>query len=679
MPRRRHMTERELKAIVEQQLARSDWFENTELEQNRRAALDSYFGRDRPAHVTGRSNAVSMDVADAVEALTAEIMPSFDFDEIAMFDANGALDVEQAALESQICNRYLKINHGRVEIQGAIRNALLLRNGIIKVHVEKQQQVDEERYESLSDLELQAVQAPTATDQAVKVTSLKRNADDAELTDVNLTRTTEFKRLRIESIDPANFIVPREFTSTFLEDAELVGERKFLTRSQLVAMGFDRAKVDAIGSTQSDWKTSSLARNRDRTTPHWDRTDKTQNRIETFEVFIKVDWDNDGIAELRKVLYAGGLSAGVFLSNEPWPFQAYAAGTPFLLPNRFWGLSVYDKIIEVESLKSGALRQYVDNLENANFNELVVVDGDMNMPDAQARRPGGIIRADQANAVAPIPVMDTGTSSRAFLAYLDGMRSERVGASLDLQSAEFQIAGESAAGVERQISTKEQLAQLLCRTIGETLISEVFRLIHATLVEFMPDVAEFPVAPNRFVTATPSEWPARGEVTVIAGMSNAERTERRVTMDTMLLQMEKLHGAGFNDVLVNFETYHAALLDWTKAGGISSPRRYWLDPRQPEQMQAIEAKAKQAEQQQAQQRALEERIFATQVLVGDRDNATEIAKQTRQLRFDYWKETLKSEVEEFRVQAQGSEEVMPEQADVNADQEEGRERAGETT
>ena len=190
MPKR--MTEKELRAFIENSLSRSDWHENTELEQNRKNALDSYFGRIRPANTPGRSNAVSMDVADSVEALTAEIMPSFQFDEIAMFDASGKNDVEQASLESQICNRYLKINHGRVEIQGAVRNALLMRNGIIKTHVQTRRQVDHERYEQLSDLELQAVQSPTAQNQAVKITRLQRNRDDAELTDFALLeRTTE--------------------------------------------------------------------------------------------------------------------------------------------------------------------------------------------------------------------------------------------------------------------------------------------------------------------------------------------------------------------------------------------------------------------------------------------------------------------------------------------------------
>ena len=675
MPRSRRMSDRELRGFIANQLSQSDWFSNSEREKNHAAALDAYFGRDRPPAVTGRSNAMSMDVADSLEAITAQLMPAFAFDEIAMFEPENTNDVEQARLESNICNRYLKANNGKITIQGAVRNALLLRNGILKCFVDTRQNVDHERYTALSDLELQIIQQPTAENQAVRITRLVRNADDAELTDVNITRTSEWKRLTIENIDPANFISPREYTSIFLEDADIVGERKFMSRSKLRSMGFSREVVENLKATNSDHRTSSLARNRARSTPRIDSADRALDLIEVFELYVRVDVDRDGVAELRKILYAGSHSAGEILSSEIWPFQPYAAGTPFLLPNRFWGLSIYDKIIEIQNIKTGAVRQQIDNLQNSNWNELVVVDGEMNMPDAQARRPGGILRADVPNAITAVPIQDTGTSSRAFLSYMDQMRSERVGASLDMQSAQFQIAAESAHGAERVLSTKEQLAQLLCSTIGETMISELFRIMHRTLQEFMPTTAEFNVGPGRFVSATPGDWPARAEVTVVVGMSNAERREKRQTMDALILQQEKLHQAGFDGVLMNLETYHSALLDWSRAGGISSPRRYWLDPRQPEQQEALEQKAQQAEQQAEKQSALEERIFSTQVLIGDRDNASKLLEHMTQLRFSYWKEALESVTEEFRIQAQGSEDIRPDPAELEAAQAEGRRRA----
>ena len=675
MPRSRRMTDRELRGIVSNALSHSDWFSNSERESNFRAALDAYFGRDRPPAVTGRSNAMSMDVADSLEAIVAQIMPAFGFDEIALFEPENTNDVEQARLESNICNRYLKANNGKITIQAAIRNALLLRNGILKCFVDKRQQVDHERYTALSDLELQIIQQPTAENQAVRITRLVRNADDGDLTDINITRTSEWKRLTIENIDPANFISPIEYTDIFLEDADIVGERKFMSRSKLRAMGFSKEIVDNLAATNSDHKTSALARNRDRQTPRLDGADRALDRIEVFELYMRIDVDRDGIAELRKIMFAGSASAGEILSNEIWPFQPYAAGTPFLLPNRFWGLSIYDKIIEIQNIKTGAVRQQIDNLQSSNWNELVVVDGEMNMADAQARRPGGILRADIANAVTAVPIQDTGASSRAFLEYMDQMRSERVGASLDMQSAQFQIAAESAHGAERVLSTKEQLAQLLCGTIGETMISELFRILHRTLQEFMPETADFAIAPGRFVSATPGDWPARAEVTVVVGLSNAERREKRQTMDAVILQQEKLHQAGMDGVLMDLETYHSALLDWSRAGGISSPRRYWLDPRQPEQQEALQQKSEQAAQQAEKQAALEERIFSTQVLIGDRDNATKLLEHMTQLRFGYWKESLESVTEEFRIQAQGSESIRPSQAELEAAQDEGRRRA----
>jgi hypothetical protein len=666
------MTEREVVTLIGRALSRS--MSNTELQKNHKDAFDSYFGRNRPSAVPGRSNHRSMDVADSVEAITAQIMPGFDYDEIATFDADGAHDVEQSRLESTICNRYLKINKGRIELQAAIRNALLLRNGITKTYVDKRVTVDEERYTGLDELELVDAQAKTHPNQSVKITKLEPNADDPELTDLNLTRRTEFRKLTIEAIDPANFVVYAEHTSIFLDSTALVGERRITTRSNLIARGFSKAKVNALPTMSTDVQTQS--RNRDAALTSQDTPgDRSLDNLQEWELYIRADVDGDGIAELRKIVYIGQQSAGTILSNEMWPFQPYAAGTPFLLPNRFWGLSVYDKAIEIELLKTDGLRQYVDNLKNANFNEVTVLDGDVSMADVQNRRPGGHIRAERPDAVTPIPTVDTGSSSLAFLEYADAMRSERVGASLDLQNAAFQVAGESAHGVERVMAPKEQLAQLMARTLGETLIAETFRNIHRTLREFMPNTAEFPVARDRFVTATPGEWPGREEVTVVAGLSNAERLEKRQTMDALLVQQEKLFEAGQGDVLMSLETYHSALLDWSRAGGISSPRRYWLDPREPEQVEARERKEKQAADAAEEQRQMTERLFTTQVLIADRDNAADVVKHMSQLRFDYWKEVLGSEVEVFRVKAQGAEEAKPSQGDVEALQSEGGDRA----
>ena len=67
-------------------------------------------------------------------------------------------------------------------------------------------------------------------------------------------------------------------------------------------------------------------------------------------------------------------------------------------------------------------------------------------------------------------VADLGPSSIALLNYMDSVRSERGGASLDLQAAQLQVAGETAHGIERQFTSKEALARLITRTLAETML-----------------------------------------------------------------------------------------------------------------------------------------------------------------------------------------------------------------
>ena len=105
-----------------------------------------------------------------------------------------------------------------------------------------------------------------------------------------------------------------------------------------------------------------------------------------------------------------------------------------------------------------------------------------------------------------------------------------------------------------------------------------------------------------------------------------------------------------------------------------TPRRYWVDPQTQSAQQALQQKAQEAQQAKAEARAQEERLFSTQVLMADRDNRTSLVRHLTDLRFKYWKGVLDSEVEEFRVQAQGSEDIEPSVEQLEQQQAEGVER-----
>ena len=678
----RNMPEHTLRTVVERAITSSEYFDNSEIQENQQAALNTYLGRNAGGSVPGDANERSNDVADTIEAVTAQVMPAFKGDEIAVFDPNGRDDVEQARLESKIVNQFIfDMNDGDLEMQSAVRDALLLRNGILKSWVPQEVDVRQERYQDMTDIELMAVQAPTADLQTVKVTSAdvseETGFDGETLFNLSLTRTTTFRRMAVEAIDPVNFLIEREYTSVNPDGATIVGERRFELRGDLLAQGYPKKLVDSLKATDSDTRLGSLARNRNQSIPHWDISDKSMDRIEIFELYMRVDFDGDGIPERRRIIYAGGAAGagGTVMDNEIFTTQPYSVGTPFLYPHRHQGLSVYDKLKDLEKTKSRALTQYVNNLENANFPELVVADGEVAELDVTSRKSSGIIRADRVDAVRPIPVQDIGLSSLGFLQYMDQVRAERAGAALDMQSAQAQIAGESAYGVERLMSPREMLSNMMADTIGSTLVRQLFKKIHENLIEFFPGQQNFHIGQNQFVSADAGTWQRRVKVRITAGLSEHQRQQQRAVLEAHLLQQEKLWSAGMDGVLVDLETYYDTLVDWSKAGGLMTPRRYWINPASPEALQAQQQKVQQAEQQAAEAQAQQDKLFDTQVLIGDRENQTQLVRHMTELRFKYWDGVLSSEMEEMRIQAQGSEAADPDPVKIDEDQEVGRLKA----
>ena len=662
MPR---MTQATLNKVIESHITHSTWFDAHALQENHRAALDSYYGRNKPKKTDGLSGAVSQDVADMIEAVVAQVMPAFDFDEVARFQADGAADVDQARVESLVCNDYLRNrNDGYTITQEAVRNALLLRNGILKVWPEQRIVVTSSRFRGLDALELAQVVEANAPNQVVDLSRQVGNDDGS--VDVTIKRTTTFRRLSIASTDPVNFLLTEEYDSIDLQAAPMCGERYFLSVSDLIERGISRARVDRLPTTESDSHIASRGRDRGEASNPvlLDHGDDSQRMVECFELYVLIDFDGDGIGERRRVLYAGGSSGGDTLENDPWSRVPYATGTGFLQPQRWIGMSLYDKLQEVEEIKTETLRQYLDNMAFANNAEVLVVDGAVEIEDLKARRPGGINRVDDIAAVRELVVSDLGPSSLAMLNYMDSVRSDRAGAALDLQDAQLQLASESAHGVERQFTAKEALSRLVTRTLAETMIRQAFRLIHQTLSEDFPDRAEVQIG-GAFVEYRPGAWRSRDRIEIVAGMSFNERLERRGALESVLIQQEKLHQAGLGGgILTDFQTYHDTLIDWTSAGGVSNARRYWIDPRSEKSIEAQQRSEEQRQQQQQASQFQQDQFLRAGLKVEDDKITRGVLEDTRRLRFDYWKSVLDSSMQEQAVDAQyGTSNGEPDQVD----------------
>ena len=107
---------------------------------------------DLPAQ-EGRSSAVSTDVADTIEGLMPHLMDIFaGSDEVVRFEPGGPEDEKAAQQETDYVNHvFMQQNPGFMVLYTFIKDALLSKNGIVKVWWETREEEEKETYYDLSD------------------------------------------------------------------------------------------------------------------------------------------------------------------------------------------------------------------------------------------------------------------------------------------------------------------------------------------------------------------------------------------------------------------------------------------------------------------------------------------------------------------------------------------------
>jgi len=104
-----------------------------------------------------------------------------------------------------------------------------------------------------------------------------------------------------------------------------VAHRKLTTRSELIAMGFKAKDIDLLPAYDDlTFTPERVARFPNGEQPDDPSLDTSMDEIETFERYIRTDYDGDGIAELRRVFYAGS----TILENEEADFYSVLLRLP---------------------------------------------------------------------------------------------------------------------------------------------------------------------------------------------------------------------------------------------------------------------------------------------------------------------------------------------------------------
>lgn len=619
------MSEDELLQLLQDEIRHASGQLDDETSKQRTDAMDYFYGRlPRPAERNGkvvkyRSAVVSTDVADAVENTLAEIMPAFSGDLPAYFPPMSAEDEDQADQESRVVNHVINgVGNGYVKLMTAVKDALLRRVGAIKVYWDTRRVPTYESHQKVPQELLPQILAPrtpeeqvdviASTEEVVGVTMDPMSGVPVQQSvfDLEIRRTVLQESPKHEPVPVDELFVNQDHNSLNYDEARFIAHIRPIMATELVAMGYDADLVRTIATYHSDSEEQKSSRKRGTQEREYPGQHDASRYVLYAECYPLVDFDGDGLSERRKVclgLSSVGGGGGVLLDNEPWDVQPFAVGAPYLGLFSWQGISLAEKLQNTQDVKTTLIRQALDANERAIMGRMGVLDRNrVNLDDAQSSYMGGLVRMKEAGAMFPIAEGNLPPSVFNLLEYMDKMRREKGGAAVDQAAQAIAMGGDTAHGLERMMSSIEQVNAMIAKTIAETLVVGLYKKMHALLRKHWQGVVQVQSG-SSWLQQVPANWPQRDEAAVSVGLSVGERGRQAQNLSVIIQQQMQALEKGMDGVLVDLPRLHNALVDFGRMIGIASPEQYWVDPDSEEGQMA--AQQKQQQQQQAEQQQAE--------------------------------------------------------------------------
>lgn len=611
-----------LAGIVKNRIDDSLGLNGDQLSEDRINALKYYRGDPFGNEREGRSQVVSRDVAEAIDGVLPGLIKIFTSgDEVVRFDPRGPEDEQQAKQATDYVNWVVnQQNEGFRLFYTWFKDALLQKTGILKVWWDDAEQITKEKYEGLTQEQLMMLQADEdieIEEQEVMQAPLMGSTamtppQTVPMFNVTVRKTNKDGHVCIEAVPPEEFLIER--WAVGLDDSLFCGHRFRRTVSWWIEQGFDPEIVrKAAGTGMGDFAGERAERFIDEgSTLSGDQSSGMDDESTTYmwgaECYLKVDYDGDGIAELRKVTVAGD-SAYEILDNEEIDEYPFAALSPILMPHKFHGMSVADQVMDLQLLKSTLWRQMLDNLYLSNEPQRIVQADKVNLDDLLSGGPGRAIRVtgDVNNTIREVSVPFVAKETFPMMEYIDGMREQRTGITRYSQGLDANSLNKTATGINIIQSAAQQRQELIARVFAETGVKRLFKLVLGFVSKYQQKPQMIRLR-NEWVPMDPRNWKTSYDMTVNVGLGTGNKQEQVATLTNLinLANTVVAQQQGINGPLVTGQNLYHMFSKLVEASGLKSPEMYFTDPatQQPQQPKPspVEQKA-QSDMQIAQQQA----------------------------------------------------------------------------
>ena len=583
------MSDDELQGIVGKEIDDAIDYIDNNISPIRAQATEYYRGEPFGDEEDGRSQVVSMDVRDTVQAILPSLMRIFhSTDNTVEYSPQGPEDIAAAEQATDYANFIInRDNNGFLAMHSAFKDALIRKVGILKCWWDDQTTIDAYNYTGLDDNALAALAAdPDAmiTVQAsMPVGEPALNPMTGEMLpppmmhDVRVEYTRPDGRVKLEAVPPEELLISREAKS--IAEADYVAHRRIVTVSELVAMGYDYDEVAGMSSAYDDMNTNveRYTRNPALTNEMNERNDPAMRKVLYVENYIRVDYDNDGIAELRKICTAG--DGNKILNNEPIDMAPFATFCPDPEPHDFFGISVADTVMDIQRIKSVIMRNTLDSLAMSIHPRVAVTEGMVNLDDVMNTEVGSIIRQRQAGQVQPLSMPFVGREAFPVLQYMDQVKEARTGISKASQGLDANVLqSTTASAVAATVSAAQQHIELIARVFAETGMKDLFKIV-LHLITTHQDAPRMVRLRNEFVPIDPRVWNSNMDVSINVALGRGTDAERMMMLRQIgEMQKDAMKTMGPQNPLTDITKLSNTLKAMTELAGFKDTSQFWSNP-----------------------------------------------------------------------------------------------------
>jgi len=598
----------EIENIISNAVDEAVDFVESEISPERVKAQRYFDGQVDIGYEQGRSKVVSTKVRDIIRAIKPSLMRIFlSTDKAVEYVPKGPEDFANAEQATSYMHWKFQEMGGYKILNDAFHDALVKKQGIVKVYWENYQEGKTFTYENLNDDEFALIVNEDDIEVIEHSESVEVTIDQMGMEienknhSIKIVKQFDKGKLCVESVPPEEFFIDRNARN--LDDAYVVAHRTEMRVGDLVTMGFDFDEVVDLGGLSNDdaiTDEEEFAR-RGYTTDREeeDYSDPSMKMVLVTEAYMKMDIEGAGVPMMYKFILGGN-------SYKLLDYEA-CDGIPFAVfecdpePHAFYGRSVADLIMNDQDAATAMMRSVLDNVALTNNPQLAVIEDVVNMDDVLNNEIGAIVRMKQMGAVQPLAVPFIAGTTLPALQYLDDQIEQKTGvsrASLGLDPDALQ--NTTATAVAQTVQAAAGQVEVIARNFAEGGMKQLFKLMLHEVIKNENDETHMRLN-GQFIPVDPRVWNTNMDLMINVGLGTGKEDMKMASLNQALqMQIQIYQGYGPNNGLVTLTQIRNTMADILALGGVRNSDRYFM-PMTPEYEQMLMQQAQQAQQAMAQQ------------------------------------------------------------------------------